>query len=427
MKNSDNVTEKISKKKIRLKKELGHGNEVLPKHEDVKTLIHLLEVHQVELEHQNQELRLTQEELEISRNKYVNLFDFAPIPYFTLDQNGIIKEVNLSASKLLRVDRNKLIGKVFDSFIPRDEKEIFRSFLRTIFNSNEKHSSELKFINKDNQVFNVLLEGLELVDTLEPIKKCQVAVIDLTEYKKNEASLKKFTEELKSLNDAKDKFFSIISHDLRSAFQSLLSPSELLSTQIEDLSQQEIIDLSRGLYDNLKTAYGLLENLLNWSMMQRNNQELKPSKIKLWDEVNRITKMLNQSAVNKNITLKNKINQEILVNCDANMLHSVFQNLITNGIKYSETGGVITISANEKKDFVEVSIEDSGIGMELDQLSKIFKFNSMSSTDGTMGERGTGLGLILCKEFIEKSNGKIWVDSEMGKGAKFSFTLQKKG
>jgi signal transduction histidine kinase len=214
---------------------------------------------------------------------------------------------------------------------------------------------------------------------------------------------------------------------LRSAFQSLLSPSELLSTQIEDLSQQEIIDLSRGLYDNLKTAYGLLENLLNWSMMQRNNQELKPSKIKLWDEVNRITKMLNQSAVNKNITLKNKINQEILVNCDANMLHSVFQNLITNGIKYSETGGVITISANEKKDFVEVSIEDSGIGMELDQLSKIFKFNSMSSTDGTMGERGTGLGLILCKEFIEKSNGKIWVDSEMGKGAKFSFTLQKKG
>ncbi|MDP2304191.1 MAG: PAS domain-containing protein [Ignavibacteria bacterium] len=290
MKLSDNKSEKISKKKGKKKNETDISLKVVDKHEDVTTLIHLLQVHQVELEHQNHELRITQEELESSRNKFVNLFDFAPIPYFTLDTNSLIKEVNLGASKMLGVDRKKLVGKHFDSFIPYYEKEKFREFIQTVFNSNEKQSTEVQIINKENQVFTVLLEGLELADDLEPFKKCQLALIDLTEYKKIENSLKNFSEELKTLNATKDKFLSIISHDLRSAFQSLLSPSELLSSQIEDLTQEDIMELSRGLNDNLKNTYGLLENLLNWSTIQRNNHNLTPSKLNLHDEVKGISK-----------------------------------------------------------------------------------------------------------------------------------------
>jgi PAS domain S-box-containing protein len=148
--------------------------------EDVERLVQLLQIHQVELEHQNQELKITQEELEVSRNKYVNLFDFSPVPYFTLDKDGIIKEVNISASKMFGIDRNKLMGKHFMMFVPLAERDIFNSFVKTVFNSPVKQSCELKVMNKDKRVFHVRLEGLEVVDTLESDRKCQVALIDLT-------------------------------------------------------------------------------------------------------------------------------------------------------------------------------------------------------------------------------------------------------
>ena len=146
---------------------------------DVQRLVQLLRINQIELEHQNQELRITQEELEVSRNKYVSLFDFAPIPYFTLNKEGIIKEVNLIASKMFGVDRNKLIGRRFINFIPLEEKDAFNLFMDAIFNYHIKSSSELKVIDKDKRIFNARLEGLEMEDALQTEKKCQVALIEL--------------------------------------------------------------------------------------------------------------------------------------------------------------------------------------------------------------------------------------------------------
>jgi len=150
------------------------------KTEDIKKLIHLLQINQIELEHQNQELRIAQEELEVSRNKYVNLFDFSPIPYFTLDLDDVIKEVNICAGTMLGIDRNKLMGRHFITFIPLAERDIFNSFVKSVFNSTVKQSCELNVMNKDKRVFHVRLEGLEVVDTLESDRKCQVALIDLT-------------------------------------------------------------------------------------------------------------------------------------------------------------------------------------------------------------------------------------------------------
>ncbi len=391
--------------------------------EDVQRLVHLLQVHQTELEHQNEELRISQQELEASRNKYVNLFDFSPIPYFTLDPDCVIKDANLSACRMFAVDRNKIIGKHFRDFVQPDLRNIFNSFSETVLNSTLKHSCELKLISKDKRVFYVLLEALKLEDMLDPDQKVQVAVIDLTEHKKVEDSLKKSNEELKTLNATKDKFFSIIAHDLKNPFQALLSYSEMLANDNENLSIEDVKLFSVGLNDNLISLYGLLENLLHWSMMQRDMLEFHPVNFNLYKAINKIITTSNQSAKKKNITVSNNVDTGAVVFADVDMLHSVVQNLLMNAIKFTNTDGRIIVSSVKKRDFIEVSVQDNGVGIESNRASGLFDFNALLSTNGTTGEKGTGLGLPLCKEIIEEHGGKIWLESELGKGSKFTFSL----
>lgn len=416
--NSLNKKKKIKNKALSQKRDVGNI-------EDVKRLVHLLQVHQIELEHQNHELRNAQEELEVSRNKYVNLYDFAPIPYFTLDKSGKILEVNISASKMFGVDRSKLIGKNFISFVPLDEKDVFTLFIDSIFNAPLKHNCELKTVSKDKQVFHVRLEGIVINDALELAPKCLIAVIDLSAHIKVEESLEESTRKLKVLNATKDKFFSIIAHDLRSPFQSLLSSTELLASEIETLTQEEIKLFYKGVNDNLNNLFGLLENLLNWSLMQRGMLEYEPINLNICDAVNRVIDILMQSAAKKNIYLQNNIKADVFVYADDDMIRSVVQNLIMNAIKFTPVDGKIIISAIEKKGFIEISVQDNGIGIAAEKISKIFYFCSLFSTHGTAGEKGTGLGLPLCKEFIDRNNGKFWVESELGKGSKFTFALPK--
>jgi PAS domain S-box-containing protein len=392
---------------------------------DVQKLVELLQIHQVELEHQNQELRITQGELELSRNKYVNLFDFSPISYFTLDLNGIIQEVNLNAAKMLGIERNKLIGNDIITYILPDERGIFHSFIKTVFNSSVKQSIEITVINKYKRLFAVLLEGIQLQDSIESNQKCQIAVIDLTERKKAEESINRYSEELKKLNNTKDKLFSIIAHDLRNSLQVLLGSSRLLSTEIENLSQEEIIYLSRESNTTLNNLYKLLENLLFWSMLQRDMIKHNPKNLNLHFAANKIIESSKPVASNKNISISNNLDEKTCVYADDDMLQRIFQNLITNAIKFTNSGGHIIISSISKNDFIEVSIKDTGIGIDPETSSKLFNMATMFSTKGTDEETGTGLGLPLCKEFVERNNGKIRVESEIGKGSKFIFTLPK--
>ena len=181
-KESGTVAAAKAKKKVEQKNAKPAG----VKMEDVQRLVELLQINQIELEHQNQELRIAEEELEVSRHKYVTLFDFAPIPYLTLDVDGVMKEVNLSASKMLGLERKKLIGKHVSTYIPLDAKDIFNTFMKSVFNFPGKQSCKIKVINKDKRVFYVQMDGVKLDDTLESDQKCQVAIIDVTEYKRVE-------------------------------------------------------------------------------------------------------------------------------------------------------------------------------------------------------------------------------------------------
>lgn len=395
------------------------------KFDDVQRLVYLLQVHQIELEHQNEELRIAHDELEQSRNKYVNLFDFSPIPYFTLEPEGIIQEVNLSASKMFGIERKKLIGKNFLTFVPFYEKDAFQSFLKTVFNNSVKHSRELKVTGKDKKLYHVLLDGLKLEDFVAPVQYCQVALIDLTEYKRIEESLKRSNEELKKLNIAKDKFFSIIAHDLRNPFHSLLGFSEILASEIETLSNEQIVKFSKGLNDDLRNIYGLLDNLLQWSMMQRDMLDYNPIKLDLHNLVHKMIAISSKMAEKKNITIYNNIVHGTFVYADVDMLRSIIQNLLINAIKFTRLKGNIVFSSAEKGNLIEVSVEDSGTGIESRAIPGLFSFDRLFSNSGTADERGTGLGLPLCKEFVERNDGKIWVESEPGKGSKFIFILRK--
>ena len=375
--------------------------------ERTERLIQLLQVHQIELEHQNQELKIAQEELEVSRSKYVNLFDFSPIPYFTMDPDGVIEEVNLSASKMIGLERKKLIGRKITTYIPTDAREVFLSFMKDVFRYTEKQSCHLTVMNNDKSVLQVLLEGIKLEDTLEPGLKCQVALIDLTEYKNIEDSLKESNKKLKRLNSTKDKFFSIIAHDLRSPFQALLGYSEMLTSEFEASSKEEKIQFAWNINEILHNLYSHLENLLHWSMMQRDMLENNPENLNL------------------SILITNNVDTETMVNADVDMLRSIVQNLISNAIKFTSTRGQIIISSENKGSLVEVSVKDNGIGIKPERRSELFDFISLYTTKGTTGETGTGLGLPLCKDFVERNGGNIRVESEVGKGTKFTFTLRK--
>lgn len=169
----------------------------------------------------------------------------------------------------------------------------------------------------------------------------------------------------------------------------------------------------------------LLENLLQWARTQRGRIEFCPDMIDLKFVVDRKLSLLNSMAKSKNIQLISEIEKETLVYADINMVETILRNLMTNAIKFTEENGIVRVSTSEKEDFVEVTVMDNGVGIAPDKMNTLFRVDKQTSTKGTAGERGTGLGLILCKEFAEKHGGKIWVDSQLGNGSDFHFTLPK--
>lgn len=241
---------------------------------------------------------------------------------------------------------------------------------------------------------------------------------------KAQQGLKESEASLKESNKTKDKFFSIISHDLKSPINSLLGLSDLLLkhySTYDDKMRKEFIKL---INDSTKRTLYLLEDLLTWSRSQSGNIEFSIRKIKIKTLINEIVLLSQPIAQNKSIILLDKTETDISVYADKNMISTVLRNLITNAIKFTNKNGVVTVTVKNAKnqEFVEISVSDTGIGIPEDIIHDLFLLNKNKSTPGTGKESGTGLGLILCKEFVEKQGGKIWVSSEFGKGSEFVFT-----
>ncbi len=246
---------------------------------------------------------------------------------------------------------------------------------------------------------------------------------------KTHLELKFSREALNELNATKDKFFSIIAHDLRNPLQSLLLSAELLYKNYNIFDEEKRKNYIHGFFTNSRQISALLENLLAWSRSQRGRLDIKPEKIDIAALAAESTNLIKANAQKKEIVISSQIEPGTFAFADKNMIRTVMRNLISNAVKFTHPGGEIKVNASTLagSNRVLITVSDNGVGMSADKISRIFRIDAKKTTIGTAKEKGTGLGLILCKEFIEKNNGSIDVTSEPGKGSCFTVTLPTDG
>ena len=343
---------------------------------------------------------------------------------------------NVTFEGVLIHDKNKILdcNNKFLQLVGYERKDIKDITIYNLFNSSDvenirnkvetEHISEYEnlLVRKDKTLF--FAEILSRQTTFRGKEARVVAIRDISQRKKIELELKKYMEELKELNVTKDKFFSIIAHDLRNPFLGIIGLTDNLITETTANNFTNANEYLELINASSKRAYELLENLLEWSRTQTGHLKFEPSVISLNAIVKEEIKLFEHIALSKNIKIEFAPANSIYAYADENLIKTVVRNLISNAVKFT-LHGLIKIDILEKPDNIEVSIKDSGVGIAEKESAMLFRLEKSQSSPGTSGERGSGLGLILCKEFIEKNNGKIWFESEVGKGSTFFFSLPK--
>lgn len=242
--------------------------------------------------------------------------------------------------------------------------------------------------------------------------------------KQAEEEIKKKNEALSKSNSEKDKFFSIIAHDLRSPLHGLLGLTEMMANGTEVFTGNEMREQSLHLYSSVSNLNKLIENLFDWAQMQRGALVFNPKEFALESVVQRGIDALYQNAVQKNIQIKNEIEEGINIFADEKMIETVLRNFLSNAVKFTKRGGQVIIKTKKQKDgSIEISVCDNGVGIPESKIKRLFKVEEKVGSKGTEGELSTGLGLLLCKEFVEKNGGKIWVESDLEKGSTFTFSV----
>ena len=239
----------------------------------------------------------------------------------------------------------------------------------------------------------------------------------------NHVQMELLNNELLKSNDQKDKFFSIIAHDLKSPFNSILGFSEILCEQVAEKNYQGIVEYSDIIHQSSKRAMDLLMNLMEWSQSQIGRMVFNPEYFVIGELIDEVILLLSDAAKLKSIIIRKALLPNTIVYADKNMISTVLRNLISNAIKFTHLNGEIIIPIVKKEGEIIVSVDDNGVGMTQDKIDRIFQIDENYSTPGTQNEKGTGLGVIICKKFVEKHGGKIWVDSKVGIGSTFYFSL----
>lgn len=339
------------------------------------------------------------------------------------DNTGSKEKISLKPFHVFK-RRNILSGKQFDIYTCLSENPN-----KLPLDKISKLKSRFKIYNVSTIRGNLLVIGVVYLPLDQSLKSHDLVstyinlagmIIQDTE------SIRKLTEaneKLHELNATKDKFFSIIAHDLKNPFNAILGFADVLSALYDKLPKEKQLQYVSQIQESTRTTYSLLENLLQWSRSQLDKVIFEPVTFNISEFVQENMLLFRENLGRKNIKLLNQVPEKVLVYADVNMINTVIRNLVSNAIKFTPDGGEITLTHKNEGKHCIIGVSDTGIGMSEEDTKQLFRIDVSFSKTGTAGEKGTGLGLILCKEFVEKNGGKIWVDSKPDEGTTFWFSV----
>lgn len=372
------------------------------------------------------DIKYTQLKLKESEERYRQLTDSIGEMIMMHDKDGHILFVNEAGLSLTKYPKQKLLATNVFSIFEEEYTEGIIDFVSGNIKDNSLYFFKIEL--EDYQRNKIPLEiNVTKVNAMGDGDNLLMVARDIRERINSEASISKYNEELKKSNYAKDRFFSIIAHDLRSPFNALLSYSDILIDEFEELERAEIKEYVGHINNVSHNLLTLLNNLLDWSRIQTNRYQIEGFMFNLRDSIQRVLSMSEGILKEKNLDVDINLAENCNVFGDENMIATVFRNLLSNAVKFSEDNSKISVTVQRDGDFARVIVEDNGVGMLKEDISKLFRIDINHTTLGTHKEKGTGLGLILAKEMIEKNGGKIEVESKLGEGSKFSFTVPTKG
>ena len=393
-----------------------------------------LRVHQIELTMQNEELRRTQLELEKARNRYMHLYDFAPSAYFTVDTNGMVIEANLKAADLLGTQRAALVGQMFSRFIWREDQDIWYLHRRSLLETGDFQSFQMRMANSDGHAFYVDLQCILVKDNEEEPGRIMITVLDISARKEMEAGLqlardelelrvRERTADLEIMNQELQEFSFIASHDLQEPLRKVRTFGDMITTRSGDSLDEVSRDYIKRMQIALEKMQNLLDSLLVYS---RITTVIEPKKnTDLGKSVEAALSNLELLIVENNASIE--VGELPVVDADEQQMVQVFQNLIGNAVKFKKKGEIPRIKVYTKKaknadGFYNIYVEDNGTGFEERYLDKIFlPFQRLKGQSSDYP--GVGMGLAICKKIIARHGGQITATSEVGKGATFKFTL----
>jgi len=385
----------------------------------------------------------------IFETHFLDLIELYPLPFICTNFKGRIYASNLNFKQLFHENNlSDLSSNIFEYFVFEENKN---ELLKKMQETQNAETFEIEMMKEDGSfflagvvckrtkiyendflyftIYDIGAEKEQIEEREKLLEELAVSRAQIEEeaarYIQINIQLEESEAKLKESNATKDKFFSIIGHDLKNPLFVIQSMSEILETEFDEITPEERLEFIRAIRESSKNAFSLLEDLLHWARCQTGRIDYNPEPVHLKQLAAKCISLLEAHAIKKNIHLINAVDATHILLADKFMVETVIRNLTSNALKFTPEGGTVKINSKPVDNFIQISVEDTGIGLSESDKQKLFRIDVKNSEIGRSKEKGTGLGLILCKEFVEKHGGKIWVESELEKGSQFIFTIPK--